>query len=85
MTDEATILRTVESIARMEARIAEITEALRFHAPKCDRCGSIATHIDVEWKPPRYACDHCTKIGVPRAWSTLHTAAVLRSLDGATR
>ena len=85
MTDEATTLRTVESIARMEARIAELTGALRFHAPKCDRCVSIATHIDVEWKPSRYACDHCTRIGAPRAWSPLHTAAVLRSLDGVTR
>ena len=79
------LVAEVERAQTAERRAAELTAALHFHAPKCDRCVSIATHIDVEWKPPRYACDHCTKIGVPRAWSTLHTAAVLRSLDGATR
>ena len=79
------LVTEVERAQTAERRAAELTAALHFHAPKCDRCGSIATHIDVEWKPPRYACDHCTKIGVLRAWSPLHTADVLRSLDGVSR
>jgi hypothetical protein len=83
---------TAEQLAAATAR-AEAAEqecprlraALRFHAPKCDRCVKLATHADVERMPPHYACDHCASRLASRAWTPLYTADVLRSLDGVSR
>jgi hypothetical protein len=83
---------TAEQLATATARTeaaeqecARLRAALRYHAPKCDRCVKLATHADVERMPPHYACDHCASRLASRAWTPLYTADVLRSLDGVPR